>query len=161
MSEELHLTERETIRIARETPDELEVEGSWGPGGSAPPSHLHPSQDEHFELTAGQLRAEVDGRLRELKAGDTLDIPRGTPHRMWNPHDGPASAIWRTRPAGRTADWFRTVDRLNDGGRRKPALPAMAKAVSEFGDTFVLATGPKPLQPVVRAVLRAVALVDR
>jgi quercetin dioxygenase-like cupin family protein len=63
----------------------LQVEGNWGPDGSAPPPHLHPSQDERFEITAGQLRAEVGGRLRELKAGDSLDIPRGT-----TPHVEPA-----------------------------------------------------------------------
>jgi mannose-6-phosphate isomerase-like protein (cupin superfamily) len=161
MSEELHLTETETLRIVSETPDALAVEANWGPSGTAPPAHLHPAQDEHFEITAGQLRAELDGRPRELKAGDTLDIPRGTPHRMWNPHDAPASASWRTTPGGRTAEWFRTVDRLTDGGRRKPPLPAIAKAMNEFGDTFVLTAGPKPLQPVLRAVLRAVALADR
>jgi hypothetical protein len=28
--QELHLTEHETLRITRETPEELEVEASWG-----------------------------------------------------------------------------------------------------------------------------------
>src|SRR5947209_6157433 len=124
MSEELHLAAQQTVRIVQETPAELEVEANWGPGGSEPPPHLHPSQEEHFEVKSGHLRAEVDGQLRELGPGDTLDIPRGSSHRMWNPGAEPASAIWFTRPPGRTAEWFRTVDRLTDGGRRRPARPA-------------------------------------
>ena len=28
--QELHLTEHETLRITRDTPEELEVEASWG-----------------------------------------------------------------------------------------------------------------------------------
>jgi hypothetical protein len=33
VGQELHLTEHETLRITGETPDQLEVEASWGPGG--------------------------------------------------------------------------------------------------------------------------------
>jgi uncharacterized cupin superfamily protein len=81
----LHLTERETVRVVRETPEELEVVGTWGPGGSPPPLHLHPAQDEEFEVLTGGLIAVIDGGTRNLASGDTLRIPRGSPHRMWNP----------------------------------------------------------------------------
>lgn len=50
--------------------------------------------------------------------------------------------MWRTRPGGRTAEWFATVDRLTAGGTRKPPQPAMAKALTSHSDVFVLAVGP-------------------
>jgi quercetin dioxygenase-like cupin family protein len=157
----LHLSDQETLRIVRNAPDELEVEGTWTPGGSPPPPHLHPSQDEEFEIRSGRLTAVVDGVKHELGPGDTLQIPRGTPHKMWNAGDETAIAVWRTRPAGRTAEWFATIDRLTEGGTRKPPTPAMAKAVTAHSDVFQLAVGPSRLRPLVALGLRAVALADR
>jgi mannose-6-phosphate isomerase-like protein (cupin superfamily) len=159
--QELHLSEHERLRIVRDTPDELEVEATWDPISKRPPPHLHPAQDEEFVVQSGQMTAWIDGEERRLEAGDTLLIPRGTPHKMWNTATDPAIALWRTRPAGRTAEWFATIDRLTAGGTRKPPLPAIAKAVTEFSDVFVLALGPKPARPAVALALRAVALVDR
>jgi mannose-6-phosphate isomerase-like protein (cupin superfamily) len=157
----LHLTRHETLRVVSETPEELEVEGTWAPGGSAPPAHLHPSQDEQFEVQSGRLTAVVAGMTHELGPGDTLEIPRGTPHRMWNAGDVAAVARWRTRPAGRTAQWFRAIDALSAGGARKPPLPAMAKAVIAYSDVFQLAIKPRPLRPFVYLGLRTVAVVSR
>jgi mannose-6-phosphate isomerase-like protein (cupin superfamily) len=159
--QELHLTEHETLRIVRDTPEELEVEASWGPGGKPPPPHLHPSQDEEFVVQSGQMTAWVDGEERSLGPGAALMVPRGTPHKMWNRGAETATAIWRTRPAGRTAEWFATIDRLNAGGTRKPPLPAMAKAATQYSDVFVLAVGPKSARPAVQLALRAVGLADR
>jgi quercetin dioxygenase-like cupin family protein len=159
--ETLHLNAHERVRVLRETPQELELEASWDPGGSRPPAHLHPAQDEHFEVLAGQLTAIVGGAQRVLARGERLDIPRGTPHAMWNSGGERAFASWRTRPAGRTAEWFRRIDRLGEGGRRTPPLPAMAAALTSFGDVFRLAVGPRPLWPAVRAALRVVALGAR
>jgi mannose-6-phosphate isomerase-like protein (cupin superfamily) len=121
VGQELHLTEHETLRITSETPEQLEVEASWGPGGKPPPPHLHPHQDEEFVVQSGRMTAWVDGDERALGPGDTLVIPRGTPHKMWNPGGESATAIWRTRPALRTAEWFAAIDRLTAGGTRKPA----------------------------------------
>lgn len=41
--EPLHLNEQDTVRVIRETHEEIEVEGTWMPGGSPPPAYLHPS----------------------------------------------------------------------------------------------------------------------
>jgi mannose-6-phosphate isomerase-like protein (cupin superfamily) len=158
MSDELHLNDHEGLRVTRETPAELEVEATWRPGGSPPPEHLHPGQDEEFEVRSGRLTAVVNGTQRQLGPGDTLRIERRTPHKMWNDGDEIATALWRTRPAGRTADWFRTVDRLGAGGTRKPPLRAMAKALTEYSDVFRLAVRPTPLRPFVYLALRVLAL---
>lgn len=158
---ELHLGEHETLRIVRDTPELLEVEATWEPVAKPPPPHLHPAQDEEFVVRTGRITAWVDGEERHFEPGDTLVIPRGTPHTMCNVGGETATAVWRTRPARRTAEWFATIDRLTAGGTRKPPLPGVAKAVTEYSDVFVLAVGPKPARPLVRAALRALALADR
>jgi hypothetical protein len=103
----------------------------------------------------------ANGELLSKRAESGLEIPRGTPHTMWNPSGEPACASWRTRPAGRTAEWFRTIDRLAGAGTGKPPLPAMAAALTRYGDVFQLAIGPRPLWPAVRAALRLLALGAR
>ena len=106
MSETLKLTPSESVTIREDTPDALEVEGRWGPGGSPPPKHFHPSQEEHFEILQGELHVRVGGEERVLGPGETLDVQRGVVHQMWNPGEAEARAIWRTTPAIRTASWF-------------------------------------------------------
>jgi mannose-6-phosphate isomerase-like protein (cupin superfamily) len=157
-NERLRLSGHETVRVIRETPDELELEGTWKPGGSPPPTHLHPAQDEHFEVLSGHLTAFVDGVERQLGPGDTLVVPRGTPHKMWNSGDEVTTALWRTRPAGRTHDWLSTIHRIGAGGTRKPPLPALAKAATKYSDVFRLVVRPKPLQPLADLALRVLAL---
>ena len=109
MAETLRLTPGETVTIRESSPDLLEVEGAWAPEGKPPPPHFHPSQDEHFEILEGTLTARVDGEERDLGPGDTLDIPRGAKHQIWNRTGSPARALWQTRPARRTESWFRSI----------------------------------------------------
>lgn len=162
MSETLKLTRSESVTITRSSPEVLEVEGRYGPGGKAPPAHYHPAQDEHFEVLEGALKVKVDGEERDLHQGETIDIPRGTQHQMWNPNDAPAVVLWQTRPAGRTEQWFRSIDRLHQEGRvGKNGMPgplAFGTYLSEFRDVFRLA-GPelvtRPLISVLGVIGRA------
>ena len=160
MAETLKLTESESIEIVGSGPEGLEVEATYDPDGSAPPKHLHPSQDERFRVLDGKLRAVVGHEQRELAAGDELDIPRGTAHQMWNPYDGPARVSWTTSPAGRTEDWFRAIDALVRAGRAGGPGGALSFAalLDEYGDTFRLAVGPGP---VVGGAVKALGLVGR
>jgi quercetin dioxygenase-like cupin family protein len=142
------LTPSESVRVVRHEPEALEVEGTWGPGGSAPPKHFHPQQDERFEVLEGTLNTRVDGQERELHAGDVLEIPRGAVHQMWNAGDVPARATWTTSPAGRTVDWFAAIDGLRSSGRvgrnGMPGPLAFGVYLTEYRDVFRLA-GPQPL----------------
>src|ERR687890_147581 len=112
MTDTFQLTPGESVRVVRDEPKAIEVEGTWRPGGSPPPKHFHPAQDERFEVLEGTLTARVDGEQRELHPGDVLDIPRGAVHQMWNAADVPARATWRTSPAGRTGQWFADIHAL-------------------------------------------------
>ena len=58
------LTPHESVTLRSETPEAIEVEALYAPGGDPPPAHLHPAQDERFEVLAGELRTKVAGRER-------------------------------------------------------------------------------------------------
>ena len=162
MGDTLKLTPGESVKIRRSAPDLLEVEGSWAPEGKPPPAHYHPDQDEHFEVIEGALTARVDGEARALHGGDTLDIPAGTRHQLWNAESEPARALWQTRPAGRTEQWFRSIDRLyregRVGGNGMPGPLAYGAYLTEFSDVFRLAVGPEIL---MRPLLAALGVIGR
>jgi mannose-6-phosphate isomerase-like protein (cupin superfamily) len=146
MEDTLKLTPHETVTIRSASPELLDVEGRWGPGGKPPPAHYHPEQDEHFEVLEGTLTAKLNGEERDLKPGETLDIPRRTPHQIWNRGEVEARAIWQTRPALRTENWFRSIDRLFREGRvGKNGMPgplAFGVFLSEYRDVFRLVSPP-------------------
>jgi quercetin dioxygenase-like cupin family protein len=160
MPDTLKLTPSESVTIKSRTPEALEVEASYAPGGSAPPKHYHPSQDEHFEVLSGTIRVRVDGQERALQAGETIDTPHGTVHQMWNPGDEPARVSWRTSPALRTENWFRSIDSLHregkvgDNGMAGPL--AYGVMLTEYRDVFRLVAGPEPVTYAGLAVLGAV-----
>jgi hypothetical protein len=43
MTDTFQLTPSESVRVVRDEPEAIEVEGTWGPGGSPPPKHFHPA----------------------------------------------------------------------------------------------------------------------
>ena len=60
------------------------------PGRPIAPRHLHRSDDEAWIVLGGRLGFCVGETERELGAGDSLLVPRGTPHSYWNPAPDPA-----------------------------------------------------------------------
>src|SRR5919202_1019604 len=79
------------------------------------------------EVLAGELTARVDGgEEQKLHAGETLDIPAGTKHQMWNAAAAEARVRWETRPAGRTEEWFRAIDaEVRKAGGKQPGPLAL------------------------------------
>lgn len=99
----------QTLQVLESTTDALLLESTWATGpGKPPPAHYHPRQDEHFEVLDGVLTVQLGKEPeREYKAGETIDVPRGTPHRMWNATAEPVRASWRVTPALRTEEMLR------------------------------------------------------
>jgi len=152
-SETLTITPHESVEIRSATPEAFEVEVTYGPGGSPPPKHWHPEQDEHFEVLSGAVRTRVEGEQRDLSAGETIEIPRRSVHQMWNPGEEPARLLWRTSPAGRTEQWFRAIDRLHREGRvgsnGMPGPLAFGVLLSEYRDVFRLAGPDLMIRPAM------------
>lgn len=152
----LHDGEKVTIRTsAADSGGELlEVDAEWAPvEGHKPPAHFHPKQDERFEVREGELSVKLDGETRVLRAGDSLDVPRGAAHSMWNSGGVVTRASWQVRPALRTEDFFAAVHRMRAAGKSGKAgmipLPAAGLILRAFPDEF---------QPAMPAPLRRPAL---
>jgi mannose-6-phosphate isomerase-like protein (cupin superfamily) len=82
----------------------LEMEADYSGEAGMPPEHLHPEQDERFEILEGRMRAIVDGEERVYSVGESFDVLAGTRHQM--AAEEPARMRWTVRPALRTAEFF-------------------------------------------------------
>jgi mannose-6-phosphate isomerase-like protein (cupin superfamily) len=92
------------LKLLRISEDALELEAFYSGEGELPPEHLHPHQEEHFEVLEGSLRAIINGEERRYVAGEQFEVPALAPHQMAG--DGPARVRWEVRPALRTAEFF-------------------------------------------------------
>jgi mannose-6-phosphate isomerase-like protein (cupin superfamily) len=60
------------------------------PGRPIAGLHLHRSDDEAWIVLEGRLGFQVGDEQREIGAGESLLVTRGTPHSYWNPAAEPA-----------------------------------------------------------------------
>lgn len=70
------------IKISgKDTDGDLAVFEQTGltPNGG-PPLHIHPNQDEWFYVIEGNYRFQVGDDIHQMKAGDTIFLPRNVPH---------------------------------------------------------------------------------
>jgi mannose-6-phosphate isomerase-like protein (cupin superfamily) len=106
----IRLGPHQELRVVSSAPERLELEATWRPGSTEPPAHLHPGQDERFAVREGELTVVLgDEPARTVRAGETIAVPRGTPHRMWNAGVAQARARWVVTPALRTEEMFRVL----------------------------------------------------
>ncbi|HEX2188858.1 MAG TPA: cupin domain-containing protein [Longimicrobiaceae bacterium] len=150
------------LRSAEETRGELlEMEAAYVPDGTEPPEHLHPRQEERFEVLAGTLRVRLPDGVRTLAAGEAVMVPPGTPHAMWNPGPGEARVRWETRPALGTERFFETFFALARAGRTDargvPGLLQLAVLVPAFREEIRLTKPPAAVQRVVFGALAPLA----
>jgi quercetin dioxygenase-like cupin family protein len=99
----------QVIRFVEETEDRLVMESTYRAGGAPAPPHLHPSQEERFEVIEGGVRANVEGAEHTLRAGDELLVPAGTMHDFGGLSDEGGSVVWEVRPPLRTWEFFTTL----------------------------------------------------
>jgi hypothetical protein len=98
--------------------------GHYGGDAAPPPEHLHPRQDEHFDVLEGKVRTVIGGTERVYEVGESFDVPARTPHQV--EALGPARLRWEVRPALRTAEFF---ERLYGGGAGEGFLEEFADEI--------------------------------
>jgi len=86
-------------------------------GGSVPLAHVHPRQDERFEVVAGTARIRVGRRILYANVGDSVVVPRGTVHRLWNAGGDELQTFVEFRPALRTEEGFEQLFGLAGDGK--------------------------------------------
>jgi quercetin dioxygenase-like cupin family protein len=70
------------------------------PAGWSLPPHRHRDEAETIHVVEGELWMEVDGVRSELRAGETIHIPRGVLHSGGNAGPAAGRRVVIVRPAG-------------------------------------------------------------
>jgi mannose-6-phosphate isomerase-like protein (cupin superfamily) len=86
------------------------------PGGKIP-EHIHPHQEEHFTIAAGEAHFIVDGTPCVVKAGETITVPIGVPHSEGNPGAVPIEGVVELRPALHTRQMHEAFAGLAAAGK--------------------------------------------
>jgi mannose-6-phosphate isomerase-like protein (cupin superfamily) len=122
------------LRIDTLDPGLLAMEARYQGDAPLAQSHFHPNQDEHFEVLEGKIHAVIDGDERWFEAGETFDIPAGSPHQM--AAEGVTRTRWEVRPALRTAEFFERLYHALDNGF--PEGMTAQDFLAEYSDVFRL-----------------------
>ena len=110
----------------------IEQTGVTPKGG--PPLHLHNSQDEIFYIIEGEYLFQVGGEKFQMKAGDTIFLPRKVPHAFIQLSEK-AKMHLTFQPAGKMEDFFKKVASMTT----PPTQQDMAKI---FEDHDMKLVGP-------------------
>lgn len=135
----------------------LEYDLVLEPHGRVPGGHVHPGQQESFEVRAGTMKFRRGLRTVVAGPGDLVVVEPGTYHRFANASDEPAIVRVRVEPALRMEQLFETVAALAAEGRTLPSgLPRplhLALFMREFADEVTAPVAPG----LVRAVMAPLA----
>lgn len=85
-------------------------------GGVIGEPHVHPRQEERFEVIQGTMCGRVAGREQTAQQGDVRVVPPGTHHAWWNGGDEEVHLFLEFRPALRTEEFFEVTWALARAG---------------------------------------------
>ncbi|MDB5590077.1 cupin domain-containing protein [Enterovirga sp.] len=84
------------------------------PPGTFVPPHAHPEQDEYLYILEGRLDFWLNGVETSAEAGDTVRLPRGEPHGIFNKSGAPAKCLFWVAPTGSLPDLFWGIHTLSE-----------------------------------------------
>ena len=127
-------------------------------GGRVPGRlHLHPRQEERFEVVKGTMRFRIRRERVVAGAGEGVVVAPGVPHDFANDGDEPALVRVEIRPALKMEQLFETAVALAEQGRTMlggiPKPLELALFTQEFEQEVAAAFPPRWLQRLALAPL--------
>lgn len=146
------------IRTGNETNGSLlEMQTTYNARSTEPVMHYHPLQKEDFMVLSGELTVRIDGKIRILKQGDTLHVPAGKSHAMWNRSSNKTIVNWQVRPALDTEQFLETgMGLANDGKVNEKGMPNILQVsllANRYSNIFRLSRPPYVVQRFVFTAL--------
>lgn len=84
------------------------------PDGTFVPPHIHPTQDEWIYVLEGHLEIECGPDRHKAGPGDTIRMPMGIPHGIFNRSGATAKTVFGVAPARKLYDLFIALDGVTD-----------------------------------------------
>jgi mannose-6-phosphate isomerase-like protein (cupin superfamily) len=128
------------------------IETHVQPNGFVAAAHVHPSQEERFEILTGTVGFKIGGKKLVAGPGQRLTVPAGTAHKFWNAGDGVAEFVCEVRPALQFESLLETMFALaEDGKTNRKGMPnplRLAVIAQAHFDTVRLPFPPALLQRI-------------
>ena len=100
------------------------VETFVEPNGAVAAAHVHPAQEELFEVLGGELEFRIGKSTIVARAGDRVLVPAGTPHRFENVGEETAHFVCEIKPALGFEQLIETMFSLAEDGKvSKKGMP--------------------------------------
>jgi quercetin dioxygenase-like cupin family protein len=100
------------------------IEAFVRPNGFVAAAHVHPSQEERFEVLRGSVGFKLGRKKLVAGPGQRLTVPAGTPHTFWNAGDDEAHFVCEVRPALQFESLLETMFALaTDGKTNRKGMP--------------------------------------
>jgi len=130
------------------------------PDGFVAAAHVHPSQEERFQVLRGTVGFKIGGKKQIAGPGTRVTVPAGTAHKFWNAGDETAQFVCEIRPALQFESLIETMFSLAaDGKTNRKGMPnpvRMAAIARAHRDVIRLPLIPAWLQDI--ATLSAMPL---
>lgn len=84
------------------------------PKGTFVPPHIHPTQDEWIVMLEGELEVEIEGTTHTARSGDTVRMPMGIAHGIFNRSGKDATCVFGVAPSRKLFDLFGALDGVTD-----------------------------------------------
>src|SRR4051812_49334524 len=132
------------------------------PSGFIAAEHVHPNQEERFEVAGAPVMFKVAGKERLYQPGEVASVPAGVPHVWWNPSTTESVTLVQFRPALDTETFFETFFGLAaDGKVGKNGLPNPLQMLV-LGHAFRREMAlPHPMQSIAGPIAAVLAPVGR
>ena len=144
-------------KTSRETGGQaVVIETFVQPNGFVAAAHVHPSQEERFEVLRGSVGFKVGRKKLVAGPGQRVTVPAGTPHKFWNAGDTEAQFVCEVRPALQFESLLETMFALAaDGKTNRKGMPnplRLAVIANEHFDTVRLPFPPALIQRIALAM---------
>ena len=105
-------------KTSRETNGELiALETFVQPNGFVAAAHVHPHQEELFEILGGTVGFRLGRKKIVAGPGQRVTVPAGTAHKFWNAGDDEAHFLCEVRPALQFEQLIETMFGLAANGK--------------------------------------------
>ncbi|MFT6301382.1 MAG: quercetin dioxygenase-like cupin family protein [Granulosicoccus sp.] len=84
------------------------------PADTFVPPHIHTTQDEWIVIIEGDLEIEFLGDVHKAGPGDTVCMPMGEAHGIFNRSGKEATCVFGVAPARKLFDLFKQLDGVTD-----------------------------------------------
>lgn len=151
----------EYARVLEHTAERAVGELLAVPGAAVAGPHLHPAQEERFEVEDGVMGYRLGDQRGELRTGGAVTVPAGVVHDWWNAGDGNLRARVSVTPPGSFAAMIGAVWGLAVVGRtnRKgmPRLVDAALLAEAFAHEIVFERPPRAVQQALAVTVGPIA----